>query len=647
MASLLTPDWGRFLLSLALVCSVVQILAGARGGAANFAIARRAAMVGGLALIVSLLVLIGAFWVTDYSVGLVYTNSHLDKPAIYKVAAAWGNHEGSMLLWCAVLAGIAALFGWRQGAATVLSERTLSVLGMLSLAFIAFTLFTSNPFERLTDPPLIGRGFNPLLQDPAVALHPPLLYLGYVGLAAPFALSVAALWTGDVDANWARSMRRWSLFAFVFLTFGIGLGSYWAYYELGWGGWWFWDPVENASLMPWLLAAAILHSALVAERRRLLFGWTALLGVLGFCYAVLGTFLTRSGVVTSVHTFANDPERGVFLLLILGVCVVLPLVLFAMRSHKLARAEAAPSMTSREGLLVANNLFLVVATGIVMAGTLLPILAAALGQALSVGPPYYEKAVLPVMGIAFLLTPIATLTPWGARQFGVQRRAVAGLTLGLGLTVLAALAIGASLGAAITAGVGVWLLVGAGLDAAGRLAVERRGAGEAWRFVRKRPSVLASAFAHAGIGILALGAAAGVAFSDERSVLLRAGDARDVGPAAVELRSVGFIEGPNYIAQVADVVVDAGGQGGLSYAPELRRYAARAQTTREVDIRSGIGGDHYVSFGLPNEARSGPNVWQVTWKFNAMIWMVFAGMTLIGVGAGLALLGSVQRRDSA
>ncbi len=644
MMGVFSPDWGVVLLSLALVSALVQSAGGLRDDVRALAISRRAGLVCFVAIAAAFAVLVTAFLRSDFSVENVVSHSHAAKPIVYKIAAAWGNHEGSMLLWCLVLSGMGAAFAFRPGVDQSQTQRALVVFGALSAAFIAFTLFASSPFERVDPAPWSGRGFNPLLQDPAVAVHPPMLYLGYVGLSAPFALAMAALWTGRADRAWARATRRWTLLAFAFLTLGIGLGAYWAYYELGWGGWWFWDPVENASLMPWILAAALLHSAMVTERTGGLSGWTALLAIGAFSLAVLGTFLTRSGMVTSVHAFASDPTRGVILLGIFAAVLLSGLGLFAFRAARMTRASQDTKTISRENFLVANNLFLVVAALVVLTGTLTPLFAEALGERLSVGPPYYEKAALPIMAAAFVLTPLATLAPWGGAQIA-RRRPAAFIAAGMGVLAVMAIVLGAPIGAAITLALGAWLIFGAGLDVANRLARERSQASP-WSMVRQRPSMLAAALAHAGVGLLAIGAAADHAFSTSRSVVASSGDTVTSRGYDIRLRAVGDRAGPNFDAAAAEIEVVRPGQTTAILRPEWRWYWVQEQTTSEVARKSGLGGDLYVAFGPPQTGADGRTTWTVRIMEKRMIWMVFLGIACIAGGAGLALLGAARPRGA-
>ena len=410
-------ELGHFALILAFMVAILQMVVpfvGAqKGWRAWMAVGEPAASAQFLLLAFSFAALTYAFVTSDFSVRLVVANSHTDKPMLYKVAGVWGNHEGSMLLWVLILALFGACAGWFGGnLPDRLRARVLSVQASIGVAFLAFILFTSNPFLRLAVPPFNGTDLNPLLQDPGLAFHPPFLYLGYVGLSMSFSFAVAAMIEGKVDAAWARWVRPWTLAAWLFLTIGIALGSWWAYYELGWGGFWFWDPVENASFMPWLIAAALLHSAIVVEKREALKSWTILLAILAFGFSLVGTFIVRSGVITSVHAFASDPTRGVFILAILAVFVGGALTLYAARAGSM-QAKGIFSLASRESALVANNILLAVAAFVVFIGTIWPLVAElAFGRVLSVGPPFFDAAFTPFMVVLALILPAGARPPW-------------------------------------------------------------------------------------------------------------------------------------------------------------------------------------------------------------------------------------------
>ncbi|MEO0814238.1 MAG: heme lyase CcmF/NrfE family subunit, partial [Myxococcota bacterium] len=451
-----------------------------------------------------------AFVTSDFSLQLVVMNSHTLKPMLYKVSGVWGNHEGSMLLWVLILALFGACAAWfGRGLPDTLRARVLAVQAAVSVAFYAFILFTSNPFTRLEIPPMDGRDLNPLLQDPGLAFHPPFLYLGYVGLSMTFSFAVAALIEGRVDAAWGRWVRPWTLAAWLFLTIGIALGSWWAYYELGWGGFWFWDPVENASFMPWLLAAALLHSAIVVEKRESLKSWTILLAILAFGFSLIGTFIVRSGVLTSVHAFANDPERGMLILIILAIFLGGALTLFAARAGTL-QAKGVFGTVSRESALVVNNMLLAVSCFVVFVGTIWPLVAeVALDRTLSVGPPFFNAAFTPFMVGLLLLLPLGSALAWKRGNLSRTARSLLGLAA-LCLVLVAfiwTMQTGRSILASLAVALAVWVIGGAALEIASRTGRgtlrERLG-----RLTRLPGADWGKALAHGGMGITTLGVAA-------------------------------------------------------------------------------------------------------------------------------------------
>ena len=452
---------------VALVQAVVPMVGAHRRQAAWMALAEPAAITQVILIGFAFAVLTHAFVTSDFSLRLVVANSHTAKPMLYKISGVWGNHEGSMLLWVLILAlfgASAAVFGGNLP--DTLRARVLAVQGAIGVAFLAFILFTSNPFLRMNLPPMNGEDLNPLLQDPGLAFHPPFLYLGYVGLSMSFSFAVAALIEGRVDAAWARWVRPWTLAAWVFLTVGIALGSWWAYYELGWGGFWFWDPVENASFMPWLIAAALLHSAIVVEKREALKSWTILLAILAFGFSLIGTFIVRSGVLTSVHAFANDPERGVFILIILGIFMGGALTLYAARAGAM-EAKGVFSMVSRESALLLNNILLAVAAFVVFVGTLWPLLAElAFGRKLSVGAPFFDAAFTPFMVVLAVILPLGAMLPWKrARIERVARSLGPALALAVAIGALAfAIQTGRSALGPVGAALAAWLVAGALTD---------------------------------------------------------------------------------------------------------------------------------------------------------------------------------------
>ncbi|HRD29263.1 MAG TPA: heme lyase CcmF/NrfE family subunit [Caulobacter sp.] len=639
----MTVELGAFALTLALALSFAQtglgfagarrpVLAGAGEGAAIGAF---------LAVAVAFVVLVAAFVASDFSVANVAANSHTAKPLLYKVAGAWGSHEGSMLLWCLILTGYgAAVAGFGRGLPAALKSRVLGVQGLLGLLFLAYTVFASNPLARLLTAPIEGRSLNPLLQDPALAAHPPFLYLGYVGFSVVFSFAVAALIGGRVDAAWARWVRPWTLAAWSFLTIGIALGSFWAYYELGWGGWWFWDPVENASFMPWLIGAALLHSAVVTEKRGALSGWTVFLALAAFTFSMLGAFLVRSGVLTSVHAFAVDPTRGVLLLSILGVASGAAFALFAWRAPALPPGGVfAPA--SRESLIVLNNILLTAATATVMLGTLFPLIREAIGgETVSVGPPYFNLTFAPLMALAMLVLPFGPLTAWkrGDLVAGAER-----LKLAAAAAVLSGLAVFGLVSprkALASAGValGAWLIAGAVAEVAERAKAFRAP----WPEVRRRLTGLprgawGMTLAHAGLGVFILGACFETAWKVEAAEALSVGGHLRLGAFELTLKDVGTIDGPNYLAERGQVAVTRAGRPVCAPTPERRFYPAGRQTTSEVALCNLGFSQVYVVLGERRAGADGAPAWLVRSYYNPWVQLIYLGPLLMALGGLLSL----------
>jgi cytochrome c-type biogenesis protein CcmF len=580
-------------------------------------------------------VLMHAFIVSDFSVALVYANSHTDKPLLYKISGVWGNHEGSMLLWVLILALFGASAVWFGGnLPATLKARVLAVQASVSVAFYAFILFTSNPFLRLAQAPLNGRDLNPLLQDPGLAFHPPFLYLGYVGLSMTFSFAVAALIEGRVDAAWGRWVRPWTLAAWVFLTVGIALGSWWAYYELGWGGFWFWDPVENASFMPWLIAAALLHSAIVVEKRETLKSWTILLAILAFGFSLLGTFIVRSGVLTSVHAFANDPERGVFILLILGIFLGGSLTLYAARAGVM-QAQGAFGTVSRESALVLNNILLAVSAFVVFIGTIWPLVAELVfGRTLSVGPPFFDAAFTPFMVLLAIVLPLGSLLAWKRGSLNRARLPLAGLAvLAMAMAGLFyAIYAGRSLLGPAGVLLGVWVVGGAALDLwmrSGRGNIKER-LGRILRFPR---GDWGKTVAHAGMGVTIFGVAAMTAWQQEDIRVVKIGETFEVGAYSFTLDDVEQVAGPNYSSTLATVTTRRGNGAPVLMTPEKRFYPVAQMATTEAAITNGILRDLYVVIGDPQT--NGGFAMRVYIKpFANWIW---GGAMLMAIGGVISL----------
>jgi cytochrome c-type biogenesis protein CcmF len=643
-------EFGSFCLVLALALSALQtglsaagrmrrspLLAGAAEGAALAAAAAVALAFGAL---------IFAFATSDFSVANVAHNSHTDKPMLYKVAAAWGSHEGSLVLWCLVMTVFGAALTRARGLPFGLKASAVGVQGALGTLFLAFAVFTSNPFERLNPAPVQGASLNPLLQDPALAFHPPMLYLGYVGFSVTFSLAVAALIEGKAFSGfwpaWGRWVRPWALASWVFLTCGITLGAFWAYYELGWGGWWFWDPVENASFMPWLAGAALLHSAVVTERRGALAGWTVFLALLAFSFSMLGAFLVRSGVLTSVHAFAVDPERGMMLLGILGFTAGSAFALFAWRAPQLkGGGRFAP--VSREGALVRNNLFLTVAAVTVLLGTLYPlILEAATGATISVGPPYFALTFTPLMLVAFLILPAGPLLAWkrGDARGAIQRLALAG-ALAIGTGFVGWLAFEPK--KALTAGglaVGSWLIFGALAEVVERVRLFRVPLAEVLRRARGLPlGAWGMTLAHAGLGVFVLGAVIETGFKVEAAAPASIGQTVTAGPWRVTLNKVQVIEGPNYLAEQGTLTVAPvrAGPEARAITAERRFFPAGGQTTTEVGLDFRGLDDVYVVMGERRAGAQGQNAWTVRVFYNPWARLIFLGPFIMALGGILSL----------
>ncbi|MDZ4273322.1 MAG: heme lyase CcmF/NrfE family subunit, partial [Erythrobacter sp.] len=589
--------------------------------------ARPAAVVQALLAGLAFTMLVWAFAVTDLSIKLVAANSHSMKPMIYKLTGTWGNHEGSMLLWVGVLAlsgGLLAAFERRLPERTM--GATLAVQGFVALGFYAFLLLSSNPFERLPVPAIEGSGLNPLLQDIGLAFHPPTLYAGYVGLSVAFSLAMGALLTREVNPTFARVMRPWVLGAWVLLTFGITAGSYWAYYELGWGGWWFWDPVENASLMPWLAATALLHSVAVLAARDALRTWTIMLGVLAFSMSMLGTFLVRSGVLTSVHAFAVDPQRGAFILVLLGLYIGGAFAIFALRAGAVAEGKRF-SFSSREGALVFNNVMLSAILAIVLLGTLYPLLTEAFDVRVSVGPPYFNPASAMFAIPMFLVMAVGPLLRWkedSPRRIRSELMLVAAILIGvIGLvSFFGQFALLPLLGLGLAAALGV----AAFLPLRGR------------KLTRVPVATWGMVMAHFGIAVSLLGMASEAAFTQERLAAVAPGGSEQVGDFTFTLQSVNPVAGPNWTAIEARVAVSRDGGTPVILTPQARNFWSPAQATSESALLTRWNGQLYAVIG--NQAADGR--WQIRMWWKPFVTFIWYGGLLIALGGVLAIIGRVR-----
>ncbi len=622
----MSAEIGQFALIMALVLSLVQAVAplwGAwRGDPVLMALGRSASMMQAGFVILAFGCLAYAYVTSDFSVALVARHSNTVQPLAYRFAATWGSHEGSMLLWVLILAiygGAVAAFG--RSLRETLQARVLGLQGIMGAAFLGFLIFTSNPFSRLVPAPPEGSELNPLLQDPGLVLHPPLLYLGYVGFSVAFAFALAALIEGRVDAAWARWVRPWVLAAWVPLTAGITLGSGWAYYELGWGGWWFWDPVENASLMPWLLGTALLHSALVLERRGALVSWTILLAILTFSLSLIGTFLVRSGILTSVHAFAVDPKRGVYILAIIAVMTGAALALFAWRTPQM-RSGALFAPLSREGGITLNNLFLMALTATVFLGTFSPVFVEIVnGDKISVGPPYYARTFGPIAVPLLILSVFGPMLNWKRDELGALARR---------LRVPAAIAAAAFLLGFVTLGwrqtvtvgalaLSAWLVAGAFAILGRRWWSGRKDLG--WAIRSTPPSMYGHVLAHAGLGLLALGVTGVSSWETDKVLTMQPGDNVVFAGRTLTLTELADVPGPNYVARRATFNVEGRGR---TYTLSSARRAYQSSQTTEAGIRVGLLGNLYVSVG----EESGRGVVVRLWDHPLIVWIWLGGLVM-------------------
>jgi cytochrome c-type biogenesis protein CcmF len=633
-------ELGHFSLIIALLMALVQgvlPLAGAHTGRSAWtALARPAARGQFLFVLLAYACLTQVFIANDFSVLLAARHSNSSLPLVYRITAVWGNHEGSILLWSLILAGwtLAVSIFSRQLDDTMLA-RVLGVMGLVSCGFLLFTLFTSNPFERLLPAAPDGQDLNPLLQDPGMVIHPPMLYMGYVGFVVAFAFAIAALLAGRLDTAWARWSRPWTTVAWCFLTAGIALGSFWAYYELGWGGWWFWDPVENASFMPWLVGTALIHSLAVTEKRGGFKMWTALLAILAFSLSLLGTFIVRSGVLSSVHAFASDPARGVFILGFLSLVVGGSLALFAWRAPRVGLGGSFASV-SRESMLLANNVLLVVAAAAVLLGTLYPLVIDALGMGkLSVGPPYFSAVFVPLIAPALFLMGVGPLTRWReASAIDLARR----LRWAAAVSLLSALIAPFFLGH-WTPMIGLGLLLGAWVASTALLNLfsrlrEHPAPGWAARLAAQPGSYYGMLLAHFGVSVFIVGVTVVSGFSSESDVRMEPGDVAQVGGYSFELKAVNPVTGPNYTAMRATVAVSVDGQDLGRLEPERRLYKVSRMAMTEVAIDRGLRRDLYVALGEP----VGPTAWSVRLHHKPLVNWIWGGCVLMALSGLLAVM---------
>jgi cytochrome c-type biogenesis protein CcmF len=633
-------ELGHFALVLALILALIQSslpLAGAaRRRLGWMAVADSTAVAQFLLVATAFAALINAYVTSDFTVANVYENSHSAKPLLYKITGVWGNHEGSMVLWVFILSLFGAAVAWfGTNLPRELKARVLAVQGMIGAGFLLFILFTSDPFKRLWPAPPDGRGLNPILQDPGLAFHPPFLYLGYVGFSVAFSFAVAALIEGRVDAAWARWVRPWTLAAWCALTIGIAMGSWWAYYTLGWGGWWFWDPVENASFMPWLVGTALLHSAIVVEKRDALKSWTILLAILTFALSLIGTFLVRSGVLTSVHAFAVDPMRGTLILLLLLIAIGGSLSLYALRAPAL-QGGGIFAPVSREGALVLNNLLLATAAATVFLGTLYPLFLDAVGgPKLSVGFPFFNRTFAPLMVPALIAVAAGPLLAW---KRGDLLGALQRLWLALGAAIIVALVglyvtHGGPVLAVLGLGLAAWVFTGAVCEWAERVKLLRAPLPETWRRALTLPRAAhGMTLAHLGLAVTVAGIAAS-AFESERIEVLHPGDDLPIAGYVLHLDGVAPAQGPNYTADRSTITVSRGGETVTVMHPEKRFFPVQQMPTSMTAIHTNLLADLYVALG-DSDGKGG---WTVRAYWKPLVPWIWIGAVLMGFGGLVSL----------
>jgi len=624
-------ELGHFALILALLVALAQgvlpLVGAARGDARWIAFARPAAAVQFALVLLAFIALAIAFAQNDFSVAYVANHSNSKLPLAYRLAAVWGGHEGSLLLWILMLAGwtVAVAFASRALPEAMMA-RTVGVLGLVAAAFHSFILFTSSPFERLLPAVAEGRDLNPLLQDPGLVFHPPMLYMGYVGFSVAFALAIAALIAGRLDAAWARWSRPWTTAAWVSLTLGVALGSIWAYYELGWGGWWFWDPVENASFMPWLVGTALIHSLAVTEKRGAMKSWTLLLAITAFSFSLLGTFLVRSGVLTSVHAFATDPRRGVFILVLLALVIGASLILFALRAPRVA-AGGEFDPVSRETFLLANNVLLAVAAGTVLLGTLYPLAVDAFGLGkISVGPPYFNAVFVPLMTPLLFLVAIGPHAAWrSARPAELARKLRVPFVVALAGGLAVPFAMGAfSALVALAMFLAFWIAASGVAHVRGRAALT--GA-------RQPRSYWGMQLAHLGLAAFVVGVALARGYEIEKEVRMAPGDTLALGAYGMKMIATRETEGPNYRATVAEIELSRNGTLLKVLRPEKRKYLSSEMPMTEAAIDPSLTRDVYVAIGEPLEG----GAWEVRAHVKPFVDWIWGGALLMALGGLLAL----------
>ncbi len=628
------PEIGQFslilALSLAIAQTIIPLVGAHRGDAAMMGVARTAATGQFLFVAVAFACLTYAFLADDFSVLYVANHSQLSLPTLYKVSAVWGAHEGSLLLWIFVLAAwTLAVAMFSSGLPAAFSSRVIGVLGFLSVGFLLFAILTSNPFDRLVPAAVDGGDLNPLLQDPGLAIHPPLLYIGYVGFSVAFAFAIAAMISGELDRKWARWTRPWTTVAWLFLTLGIALGSWWAYYELGWGGWWFWDAVENASFMPWLIGTALIHSLAVTEKRGLFTSWTLLLAITAFSLSLLGTFLVRSGIIVSVHAFATDPTRGFFILTFLAVVVIGALILYAWRAPSLD-SDVGFGLLSRETFLLLNNVLLVIATALVLIGTLAPLVVEmANGGKISIGPPWFNVAFLVPMIPLVILLGMGMHTAWRTQNAASWWRvlripAIVAVVLGvlIPLFVYGRISLLLVVGCASAA----WIVISSLIQPVRSLLREKGAAG----ITR---SALGMSVAHLGMGLFVLGATVVSAFGVESDQALSPGESIDVAGYEFHMVGLGNVQGPNFSAIEAEIEIRDEGEFVATIRPQKRQYLVQKSPMTEAGIRAGLDKDLFVALG----DQLGNNTWSVRVQYKPLIRFIWLGALIMALGGLIAI----------
>ncbi len=644
------PEIGHFLLWLALgislVLSVVPLVGAQRQWGAGMALARPATRLLFVVVAASMVCLGASFVNHDFTVMYVASHSNTALPLAYRVAGIWGGHEGSLLLWMLMLAGwMLAVAQFSQRLPLPVLARILAVLGMISVGFLLFTLVTSNPFDRLWPAPADGRDLNPLLQDPGMVIHPPMLYMGYVGFSVAFAFAIAALIGGNLDAQWARWTRPWTTAAWAFLTIGIALGSWWAYYELGWGGWWFWDPVENASFMPWLVGTALIHSLAVTEKRGSFKNWTVLLAILAFSLSLIGTFLVRSGVLSSVHAFATDPSRGLFILALLVIVIGASLTLYAWRAPSVGLG-ARFSLMSRETMLLGNNVLLVVACGAVLLGTLYPLLLDALNMGkISVGPPYFDTVFVPLMVPLIFLMGVGPLTRWKDAEVPDIAKRLRWAAL---VAVLASLGSGWLAGGifwmtSLGLGLGWWVVASVVTDLWEKVHPLPGVATVRQRVAQLQRATVGMMMAHLGVAAFIFGVTLVRSYEVESDVKMAVGDTTTVAGYTFTFQGVREVPGPNYQAVQAKVDVTQAGANIATMHPEKRVYRVQTNPMTEADIRTRLTGDLYVSLGEPVD---NGKAWIVRIYVKPFIDWVWGGCLLMALGGVWAATDRRYRRTA-